>query len=285
MTPRNPPPLTSIEAAFPGYTDLKYLAPSGQKSALASTDPEGRRVALKLVAPSDAGTAYLAREIAIVRKLALPYVPEIYEHGDTEVAGETWHYVVEEFINGQPLNEALHDGPLSSDEVHRLTKTLLQGCAAFEQAAVVHRDIKPHNIIRGDDGRFWIIDFGLVRVLTEASLTPDARPFGWFTPAYGAPESIHNHKKKIDSKSDLFSVGLTIYESISGQNPHAVGKASILAVIQSIVAMDLPPLADSTELDRGFLDFVSSLCNRRRTARPANAIRALEVYLSDHSPL
>jgi len=275
--------LQAIQAAFPKFTIKKSLGPSGQKVALHVTDDSGRDFALKLVRPDPLNTEYLKREVAIVQRMGLPYVPSIKRVGDVTVAGADFHFVIEDFVDGKPLNEVLKGGPLPSEEVHRLMEVLLLGCAAFERENIVHRDIKPHNIIRGADGRFWVIDFGLVRMLDEVSITATGKNFGPCTIGYGAPEQMRNQKRKIDSKTDLFSTGLTIYECVSGSNPHLVGKDP-LQRMQSITTQDLPPLDERDGLSRPFLDFVGSLCNRKRSARPASAQKALDVYTSNFKP-
>lgn len=272
------PHLAEIEAAFPAYSNVVFLAEGGQKFVLRANARDGTAVAVKLIAPGATASQYFSREVATVRKLALPFVPEILDAGDVDLARTKWHYIVERYIEGQPLNDFQSGIPMQPEEVHALTQTLLRGCALFESENVVHRDIKPRNIIRAHDGSYWIIDFGVVRVLDAESVTATAQMRGVGTVAYQAPESIRNRKPKIDGKSDLFSAGLTIYEAIHGSNPHVDGKHSILGVLRSVEETDLAPLVERPGLDRDFLDFVASLCNRRRTARPASAARALEIY-------
>src|SRR5690606_10231964 len=103
-------------------------------------------------------------------------------------------------------------------DVVRLSLHTLETLAAAETANVVHRDVKPGNIISCTDGSFWLIDFGIARHLNLHSLTDSNQLWGKGTPGYAPPEQMRNAKPSIDGRSDLFALGVTIYEAASGAN-------------------------------------------------------------------
>jgi serine/threonine-protein kinase len=125
------------------------------------------------------------------------------------------YYIVQEWIDGMSLKELLERGPIPLNIGIYLIKELVSGLAYAHSQGVVHRDIKPANILIGFDGSVKIADFGVARSTFLPDLTMDGTLIG--TPAYSAPEQIRCDK--VDLKADIFSLGVVIYESLSGANP------------------------------------------------------------------
>jgi serine/threonine-protein kinase len=102
----------------------------------------------------------------------------------------------------------------------------------LEDMNIVHRDIKPENNIVSDDGKAYFLDFGIDSMLGAPSLTATEALAGPHTPGYAAPERFNNLKSDIDSRADLFSIGVATYERLSGKNPFREGATSQLGILQ-----------------------------------------------------
>jgi len=271
--------LAAIRGSFPEIQDLNpLLQVSGQKDVLRGA-MGGAPVVLKLIQPNQ-NVERVRREIEAVATLACDYVPAILDYGQRAINGYARFYIVERFVEGETYRRVLERAPKPplADVLH-LADALLRACRDFEARQLVHRDIKPENIIVAPDGKVWIIDFGIVRFLDRKSLTPTQDQFGPSTLGYGAPEQVRNLKTKIDSRSDLFSIGVVLYESLHGCNPHREGKRGWIEMINHVTGQDLPRLTIAGDSDGQLSEFVSALCARFQSRRPPSAADALEWFL------
>ena len=210
----------------------RELGSGGMGTIYAAWDEQlRRRVALKFLRRegSDlAGEQRLFREAQALAQLSHPNVVPIYDVGRHE--GRVW--LAMEHISGQTLRAWTKQAPRSEAEILRAWIAAGRGLAAIHAASLVHRDIKPDNVMVGDDGRVRIVDFGLVR-LADAS-QPGASEAGlatvaeWSegltahdgfvgTPAYAAPEQVEGGI--IDARSDQFSLCVSLWEALYGKRP------------------------------------------------------------------
>ena len=136
-------------------------------------------------------------------------VHEIAETGDGQI------FIVMGYYKGETLKNKIERGPLPVDEAVSITSQAAQGLAKAHEAGIVHRDIKPANIIVTKDGVAKILDFGLAKVSGRTLLTKSGTTFG--TAAYMSPEQARG--EAIDSRSDIWSLGVTIYEMLAGKRP------------------------------------------------------------------
>lgn len=271
--------MISIEAvhrAFPELGPLALIASSGQKHVL-RVEGSARSV-LKLIKSSDSSAQRAMREVEAVARLRSRYVPELLDVGEREIDGAVVVYFLERFVEGVTYRELVGGGQQPLPSVLRLAHALLTACCEFEVARLVHRDIKPENVIVGPNGDFWILDFGIVRILDMDSVTRTSDRFGPFTPGYGAPEQIRNIKDAIDGRADLFSVGVVMYEALLGWNPYLRGKRDSLAVIRHMLEQDLERLDTSVAGSMQLADFIASLTARFPSRRPSSAIDALAWF-------
>lgn len=179
-----------------------------------------RRVALKeLAMPAGATpqmredrTKRFLREAKAAGSLAHPNIVTIYECG--EEAGR--YFIAMEYLEGHTLrNELDTHGCLPPDRAFQIAKAVLQALEYAHSRGVIHRDIKPDNIQLLPDGSVKITDFGIARLTFEPNLTMDGQVFG--TPSYMSPEQVVG--RDIDARSDVFSVGVVLYEMLSGTKP------------------------------------------------------------------
>ena len=111
-------------------------------------------------------------------------------------------------------------------------------------------------------GKLWVIDFGIARVLDLPSLTGTANFFGVFTPGYGAPEQIRNMKAEINSRADLFSIGVVMHEMMIGTNLYLNGAKDAMDVLRRMLNADLPAPTHSKDVNGELSLFVSNMASR-----------------------
>ena len=184
-------------------------------------DPSiGRRIALKelQMPPNLVGSAKrerierFYREAKAAGHLTHPNIVTIYEVG--EEAGR--HFIAMEFLEGQTLQDAIEiRGAIPPKEAVDIVLQILDGLQYAHEHGVIHRDIKPANIQLLPGGRVKLTDFGIARITAEPSITANGQIFG--TPSYMSPEQIAG--RDIDARSDLFSVGIVLYESLTASKP------------------------------------------------------------------
>lgn len=260
------------------FPDLSYVAPLGKggyKTVFSATHPSEGDVVLKLIR-LDADAEEVRREIRAVLKVASLRVPRILDHGQRPTPMGPCFWLREQRIIGVPLRAVLSAGPLMPSEVLRLTHHLLQALADAERVRIVHRDVKPENIMRDNAGDFWLLDFGIARHLDLHSITATANAWGKMTVGYAPTEQCRNLKADIDSRVDLFALGVTIHEAATGKHTFREGASSPLEVIRRMETVALPPLTLPIEATNEFRDLVSSITQKRRDHRLSTAREALE---------
>ena len=182
-------------------------------------DPEQRSVAVKILRPAVAGDPNarrrLAREVETMRRVRSPFVAEVL---DTDVTSET-PYIVTRYVPGRTLDEVVtQEGPLSGARLIRLAAGLADALAAIHAAGVVHRDLKPGNVMlmNGDP---VVIDFGIAQALDSTRLTMTGMFMG--TPGYLSPEVIEGQNST--SFSDVHAWGATVAFAATGRPPFGTG--------------------------------------------------------------
>ena len=252
-----------LELIGEGGMGLVYLA--GQKT------PVKRQVALKIIKPGMDSRQIIARFEAEKQMLALldhPNIARVYDAGATE-GGRP--YFVMEYIKGMPINDYCDQYKLNIEQRLRL---FLQVCDAVQyahQKGIIHRDIKPSNIlvsVQGDKPTPKIIDFGIAKALTQqfttqTLFTQQGQLLG--TPEYMSPEQTDLATQDIDTRSDIYSLGVVLYQLLAGVLPF--GRESFekggFAEIQRVI-QEVDPPHPSTALSK-LGDEAKRIAERRRT--------------------
>ena len=195
-----------------------------------------RPVALKVMDSRYAGDEqFLTRfrlEARAVARLKDPGLVAIYDQG---IDGRH-PFLVMELVEGGTLRELLRErGPMPPHAVTAVLRPVLSGLAVAHRAGLVHRDVKPENVLISDDGEVKLVDFGLVRAVAEAGITSTSVILG--TAAYLSPEQVASGTA--DPRSDVYSAGVLAYELLTGTTPFTGDTA--LAVAYQRMDNDVPP--------------------------------------------
>lgn len=268
--------IDELTKKYPSLTILKKFPESGQKQVyLVQLDAYGT-VILKIVKKMD---ERIRREIDIVNQNDLPGVPKIKEISSIKIGEDEYFYLFEEYVEGETLTNRLKKDPIPLAESLRLFESLLIVVGKLESLSIVHRDIKPDNIICSVDGSFHLIDFGIARNLNLPSLTQTAAVMGPHTPGYGAPELFQYDKTKISSKADLFSVGVVVYQAIFGKHPFITGKeADLNEVWYRTVTVTPENYLIPGDTDSQLIGLIQTLMQKQVSKRPPSAKKALEWF-------
>jgi predicted Ser/Thr protein kinase len=187
------------------------------------------------------------REARAAAHLAHPGVVTVYDVGEERGVP----FFTMEYVPGSTLAQLLDDGPIEADAAFSIACRVVEALSVAHEAGIVHRDVKPANIlVRASDGAVKIADFGVAR-LAASDLTQAGTWIG--SPAYMSPEQIRSHK--VDGRSDLFSLAAILYEMLCGERPFEGEDVSQLAY--SIVHLTFVPISKrvaglSSALDRFF---------------------------------
>ncbi len=268
-----------LASSFPDLSDILPITQGGQKDVFGCKHRQHGRCVLKLIRPRPIAQQYLDREceaVSRLRALAVPNIPEIHDVGTCTSPVGPVLWVLEEFVPGRDLSEILSDGPLGEDQLLALARDLLTTAVSAESLEIVHRDIKPKNIRIDTEGKAWLIDFGIARVLDLESITPTDAVSGPCTPGYSAPEQFRYDKREISGSSDLFAIGVVLYECARGANPFIEGARDRLEILHRVERDPLPRLGLEWDEDGKFCDLVMALTQKRPYQRPRRCKDALE---------
>ena len=267
-----------LTTKFPDLSNLASLSSGGQKWVFSANHATDGDVVLKLFKPSGtpSGLEMVFREMLAVQTVASDRVPKILEHGEIDTQLGKCFWFREQRIEGSDISDILHHGPLNTAQLLRLGLHMLEALSKAEAEKIVHRDVKPKNIMMDGNDTFWLLDFGLARHLTLTSMTPTADIFGKCTPGYTPPEQFRNIKKEIDSRADLFALGVTLYECATGSNPFSTGASSPVDILRNVETKPLVPLTVSFGSANEFRDLVATMTQKRRDHRPLTVAEALE---------
>ena len=201
------------------------------------------------------------REARVAARLSHPGVVTV--HDVIEADGTPW--IIMELVPSRSLAQVLaEDGPLPPARAAMMGMTLLEALGSAHAAGVVHRDVKPGNILVTPDGRAVLTDFGIATLHGDPGLTQAGMVMG--TPGFCAPERIRG--EPASPASDLWSLGATLYAAVEGRGPFE-GQGSAMAVLANIVHGDPPPAKSAGPLE----PVITALMKRDPAARP-NAIAA-----------
>lgn len=218
MTPLSP------GATFTHYRIVKQLGQGGQAIAYKATDTRlDRSVVIKILLPelasSENARRRFEREARLASALDHPNICAIYDIGEKDGL----FYIVMPYAEGRTLKQVISGRPLEILSALSIAVQVADAIAAAHARGIVHRDIKPNNIVVSNQGQVKVLDFGLAKMLSteetgsdfDKSMTEIGVPYG--TLGYGSPEQAVG--ERVDHRTDIFSLGVVLYEMITGRQP------------------------------------------------------------------
>lgn len=258
------------------YEILEVIGAGAHSRVARAFDPLiGRIVAIKLfpreLASGEARQRFV-REARVVGQISHPSIITLHDMG-VEESSQT-PYLVMEFIEGQPLDKILEKGSLPVPKACAWAAEVATALAMAHRKGVIHGDVKPANILITDDHRIKLTDFGMARLASGES--QDTPLLG--TPAYWCPEQILG--KPQDAKSDIFSLGVVLYEMVTGHRPF--DSDSLQGICSRIMSSTpLPPSHANPSVPGAFNDLVASCLAKD----PAHRCSSAEVLAEKLHPL
>src|SRR6266566_647234 len=205
------------------YQTDRLLGQGGMAEVYLGTDRVlGRRVAIKVLGGQLSRNAQFVsrfrREAQAAAALNHPNVVGVYDTGSDDGT----HFIVMEYIQGRTLAEVIReDAPLLPDRAVEIAGSIAEALGFAHRAGIVHRDVKPGNIMLTPAGDVKVMDFGIARATTSESLTQTATVLG--TATYFSPEQAQG--AAVDARSDLYSLGCVLYEMLTAQPPFSAETA------------------------------------------------------------
>jgi tRNA A-37 threonylcarbamoyl transferase component Bud32 len=272
--------LQAVDIAIPGYRILRTLGQGGMASVfLAVQESLDREVALKVMAPALAANPEFAerflKEGKLTAKLQHPNVVTIHDIG----VHNGIYYLSAEFIPRGTLKERITDEGLSVGEALNVLSDIAHGLDYAHEKGVVHRDVKPGNVLFRKDGRAVLADFGIAKAMDGGtSSTMAGMSVG--TPDYMSPEQARG--EPVDGRSDLYSLGVMLYEMLTGKPPYEAPDAFSVAL--SHITEPIPTLPPQHAWLQPLLNGLMSKMAGERYNTGAAVIAAIQRMLPTAPP-
>jgi serine/threonine protein kinase len=248
------------------YQILDTIGVGANSRVARAFDPMiGRAVAIKLFPTALAtgeGRARFLKEARVVGQISHPSIVALHDMGIDEASSTP--YLVMEYVEGQPLERLLDKGSIPFPRACAWIGDVASALSLAHRKGIIHGDVKPANILVSDDGRIKLTDFGMARLASRDM--KDTPLLG--TPAYWCPEQILG--KPQDARSDIFSLGVVLYEMITGNRPFdADSLQGMCARIMS--STPLPPSQTNPSLPAGLNELVLACMEKDPARRRASA--------------
>src|SRR5438876_3463345 len=221
------PPPSMAERHIGKYVVKRELGRGGMGAVyLAEQTGLGREVAIKELVPSAAADPIALKrflqEAQVMARTSHPNLVQVYDMEQIQGA----NYIVLEFVRGKSLRDLLNRGAIALPQVFAVMHGVLQALDYAHRHAIVHRDMKPENVLISDEGDVKVADFGIARLTDDSggpgsTATKTGTTVG--TPQYMSPEQVAS--SKVDGRSDLYSAGIMLHELLVGQPPYPASEA------------------------------------------------------------
>src|ERR1700682_3594683 len=255
------------------YEILELLGQGGMGAVYKARDTElGRLVALKLIRPDLASNPEILRrfkqELILAREVTHRNVIRIFDLGQAK----GFKFITMEFVEGRDLRAVLRErGKLPPDETVRVIAQICRALESAHAAGVVHRDLKPQNIMLDGKDRVYVMDFGIAHSLETPGMTQTGVLMG--TPEYMSPEQAKGIK--VDARSDLFALGIIFYEMLTGISPYKAD-TSLATLLKRTQERPPPPAEVDATIPKAISDVVMKCLEIDRDQRYSTAREILE---------
>ncbi|MCU1590308.1 MAG: protein kinase [Frankiales bacterium] len=249
------------------YRPERLLGRGGSAEVWCCTDEAlDRQVALKLVTSSGGEDASrVGDEARLLARLSHPGLVPVYDAG-TDDTGRPW--VVMELVDGETLSDAIRRGPMPSTHVAEIGARLADALGYVHGEALIHRDVKPANVLLGKDGRVRLTDFGIARLVDAAKVTATGLTVG--TASYLSPEQVT--AEPVGTAADVYSLGLVLLECLTGEREYPGS-----AVEVALARLSRPPRIPPT-LPDGWAGLLTAMTDRDPALRPTCSQVATDLH-------
>ena len=216
--------MVRVRRKFDHFVLVRQIGEGGMSRVFEAEDETlGRRVALKILnrhySRDETRVEQFRQEALITANVNHPNVIKLYSVG----YDQGYFYIAMELVAGGNLEQRIRrDGKIKEAEVLSIGREVAEGLRAAQQLGLIHRDVKPANILFTETGTAKVVDFGLALFVERGA---DSSGEIWATPYYVAPEKVLDNRE--DYRSDIFSLGATLYHALTGQPPHKADTNSI----------------------------------------------------------
>ena len=263
-----------IGSSFGKYEIISTIGKGSMGVVFHAKDPDGKEVALKLISSNeneheDTSVARLRfnRESRYAMELQHPNIVKTFDTGEVD----NTLYLACELVEGGSLEDVIAKGTLSELDCLKIGRQVLRALAKIHEFGLVHRDIKPGNILIHRDGTVKLSDLGLIRSTSSdrTMLTQQDNVVG--TPYYLAPEQIYS-PEEVDIRCDLYAVGVMMYECMTGNLPFNAD--GLVEILKQHLYAPVPPITN-VEVRKEVFDFLCELMAKKPRKRPSTPNKAL----------
>jgi serine/threonine-protein kinase len=227
--------LSQVQDKYPRHNLETKLDSGGQKEVFKG-EFDGEDIVLKTITAEDwEATKRAELEIRAMKEIDSDIMVGLRQDFQDVIDDHEVFVMVEEFVPGGTLQDKLQEDGPSVELAARVGREVLTVLQEFNEQDFVHRDIKPKNIMVQPDDRVRLLDVGIVRSIgeTDTDLTPTDRPAAPGTPGFRAPEQMMNDKDRQDTRTDIFSLGITMFTTMTGVHPFDVDGMDLQEAIQA----------------------------------------------------
>jgi tetratricopeptide (TPR) repeat protein/predicted Ser/Thr protein kinase len=272
------------------YRIIRLIGEGGMGSVYEAEQAQPRRiVALKIIKPGFATPEHLRRfelEAQALGRLQQPGIAQIYDAGTTDTDGGPQPFFAMEFVRGRPLVRFADENRLHTRQRLELMAKVCDAVHHAHQHGIIHRDLKPGNILVEAGGQPKILDFGVARVTDSDTQATRQTDVGQLlgTLAYMSPEQVLADPSELDIRSDVYALGVVLYQLLAGRLPYTVSRR-VHEAVQTIREDEPTPLGSVNRTYRGDVETIVAKAlekdKSRRYASAAELAADIRRYLSD----
>ncbi len=287
--PENAPPFPE---QIGRYRIVRRIADGGMGSVFeAEQDHPRRRVALKVIRADLASHEIrrrFAHEAQILARLQHPGIAQIYDAGWADTPGGSQPYFAMEYVSGLPLTTYANQRSLDVRERLRVFVRICQAVQHAHQKGVIHRDLKPGNILVDDSGQPKVLDFGVARAtdsdLQQVTVRTDVGQLLGTLP-YMSPEQVAADPAQLDTRSDVYALGVILHELLTGRLPYDLSRKMLHEAVRIIREVEPTTIGSESRIFRGDLETIVAKAlekdKERRYASAAELATDVERHLND----